>query len=88
MVGDVHHPIRDTPSGTKGGVNEWCVILAELTGNAAALVAVLQAWLRRNTGTELSIEIDGDCLRLSNPSPESEAALIELWIQRVRNEDD
>ncbi len=51
-------------------------------GVVSTVIAGVQAWLLRNTGAEIEVEIDGDKIRLKGASDADRDRLIRAFVKR------
>ena len=80
-------PAGEAPPGAKSGaiaaVGGLIVTLTPTVQAIAALVGVIQGWLRRvgGTGRTVKLEIDGNVLELTGASSELQERLADVWIR-------
>jgi hypothetical protein len=83
-------PVGMAPPGTRSGVvaaiGGLLVSLGDAADGLASVVSAVGAWLRRGEAShrKVRVELDGDVLELSQPSPADQERLIELFINRHR----
>jgi hypothetical protein len=77
-----------TPPGARSGavadVGGLLVSLGDAAGGLASLVSAVRAWLRRGEAPQRTVrlELDGDVLELSQPTPADQERVIELFLSR------
>ena len=81
-VEDVTRTSTDPPAGAKGAGLEWAQLVVTLGGTLPALVAAVRGWAERHPGAEVTLELDGDCVTLSDASPEERQRLLSAWLRR------
>jgi hypothetical protein len=79
---DVRHPAAQAPEGAKGQALEWAQVVVTLTGALPPLIAVLRSFSKRNRGCAMTLEADGDTLRLEGGDDEERARLADAWLAR------
>lgn len=78
----------EAPAGTRSGVvaviGGLLVDLGDATTGIAAVVTAVREWLKRGETPRRTVrlELDGDVLELTQPSPADQERLIELFISR------
>jgi hypothetical protein len=81
-------PASEAPAGTRSGVvaviGGLLVNLGNATTGIAAVVTAVREWLKRGETQRRTVrlELDGDVLELTQPSPADQERLIELFISR------
>jgi hypothetical protein len=81
-------PAGEAPAGTRSGVvaviGGLLVNLGDATTGIAAVVTAVREWLKRGETQRRTVrlELDGDVLELTQPSPADQERLIELFISR------
>jgi len=81
-VGDVDRPEARAPTGAKGAALEWAQLVVTLAGSMPALVTAVRGWLGRHPGASITLEIQGDQLKLESPTARQQQDLIDAWIAR------
>jgi hypothetical protein len=79
---DVSRPSGRLPEGAKGTAVEWAELVVSLAGTLPPLMAALRAWLGRHPGAEITLEVDGDRLTLSDATAGERCELLESWMAR------
>jgi hypothetical protein len=71
-------------SGAVAAVGGLLVSLGDAAGGLASVVSAVRAWLRRGEVSRRTVrlELDGDVLELSQPSPADQERLVELFLSR------
>ena len=83
----VPRPAGEAPPGAKSGaitaVGGLIVTITPTIEAIAALVGVIQGWVRRggDTGRTVKLEIDGNVLELTGASSELQERLADVWIR-------
>jgi hypothetical protein len=70
------------PNAKAGGTSLSDVLIVSLS-NSTALVSVVQLlglWIKRGAGRTVKIKIGKDSIEVGTASPETEAKLVESWI--------
>jgi len=79
-------PATTAPAGTKGigtgDLGSLLVVLAASGGVLTTLVGMLQAWLLRQSGSRLLLEVGGDRIELTGTSDEERRRALDLWLAR------
>lgn len=81
-------PAGEAPPGTRSGVvaviGGLLVNLGDAAQGLASVVNAVREWLKRGETPQRTVrlELDGDVLELSQPSPADQERLIELFISR------
>ena len=73
------------PSGAKGvgeAVGSLLVVVGASGGVLTTLVGMLQAWLLRQSGGKLLVEIDGDRIELTGATDEERRRALDTWLAR------
>lgn len=73
------------PSGAKGvgeAVGPLLLVLGASGGVLTTLVGMLQAWLLRQSGGKLLVEIDGDRIELTGATDEERRRALDTWLAR------
>jgi membrane-associated two-gene conflict system component 1 (EACC1) len=73
------------PEGSKGlgvDVGSLLVALSASGGVLTTLIGTLQAWLLRQSGSKLLLEIDGDRIELTGASDEERRRALDAWLAR------
>ena len=81
-VEDVTRATRASPAGAKGVALEWAQLVVTLAGTLPALVAAVRSWAERHPGAEVTLEVDGDRVMLSDASAEDRQRLVSAWLRR------
>jgi hypothetical protein len=74
-----------SPEGAKGvgeAVGSLLVVLAASGGVLTTLIGTLQAWLTRQSGSKLLVEIDGDRIELTGATSEERRRALDAWLAR------
>jgi len=72
-------------SGEVAAAGGLLVSLGQAATGLAAAVSAIRAWLRRGDAPRtVRLELDGDVLELSRPSPADQERLVELFLSRHR----
>jgi hypothetical protein len=74
-----------SPEGAKGvgeAVGSLLVVLAASGGVLTTLIGTLQAWLTRQSGSKLLVEIDGDRIELTGATSEDRRRALDAWLVR------
>jgi hypothetical protein len=76
----------EAPPGSKGvasgEVGSLLVVLATSGGVLTTLLGMLQAWLLRQSGSRLVLEVDGDRVELTGTTDEERRRALEFWLAR------
>ncbi len=73
------------PLGAKGGIDlASLAVKAVEVGGINGVVAALGGWLAKDKDRKLAIQIGDKMLTISNPTPEDQRKLIELFRQQVK----
>ena len=81
-------PAGAPPPGARSGVvaviGGLLVSLGEAADGLASVVSAVRAWLQRGEASQRTVrlELDGDVLELSQPSPAEQEQLVGLFISR------
>jgi membrane-associated two-gene conflict system component 1 (EACC1) len=78
-------PDADAPPGAKGvgaETGSLLIALAASGGVLTTLVGLVQAWLLRNAGSTVVVEIDGDRVELTGASDEERRRALEVWLAK------
>jgi hypothetical protein len=74
------------PPGAKGvgsdEVGSMLIVLAASGGVLTTLLGTLQAWLLRNSGSQVVVELDGDRLELTGATDEERRRALDVWLAR------
>jgi Effector Associated Constant Component 1 len=83
---DVSRKRAAVPKSAKSGVAfSICqlIVAASASGGVlATLVSAIQAWVLRQHGHSISIELDGDKLEIHGASSSEQARLINTWVEK------
>lgn len=78
-------PQSTAPAGAKGPGTEAGSLLLALAasgGVLTSLVGLVQAWLLRNAGSTVVVEIDGDRVELTGATDEERRRALEVWLAK------
>ena len=79
-------PQAAAPPGAKGvgsgEVGSLLIVLAASGGVLTTLLETLQAWLLRNSGSQVVLELGGDRLELTGATDEERRRALDLWLAR------
>lgn len=81
-VEDVTRVPTAPPAGAKGAALEWAQLVVTLAGTLPGLVAAVRRWAARHPGAEVTVEVDGDRVTLSDASAEDRQRLLSAWLLR------
>ena len=81
-VEDVTRAPTAPRAGAKGAALEWAQLVVTLAGTLPALAAAVRCWAERHPGAEVTLEVDGDRVTLSDASPEERQRLLSAWLRR------
>ena len=74
------------PPGAKGvasgDVGSILVVLATSGGVLTTLLGMLQAWLLRQSGSRIVLEVEGDRVELTGTSDDERRRALEFWLAR------
>jgi hypothetical protein len=73
------------PVGSKGlgvDIGSLLVVLSASGGVLTSLIGTLQAWLLRQSGSKLLLEIDGDRIELTGVSDVEQRRALDAWLAR------
>jgi len=74
------------PQGAKGAgsgeLGSLLVVLAASGGVLTTLLGTLQAWLLRNAGSQVVVELDGDRLELTGATDDERRRALDSWLAR------
>jgi hypothetical protein len=82
---DADVPAVDAPAGAKGlGADAGSLLLALAAsgGVLTTLVGLVQAWLLRNAGSTVVVEVDGDRVELTGATDEERRRALEVWLAK------
>lgn len=68
--------------GAKGAALEWANLAVTFSGGLPAIITLIRGWLSRNSGTKVTLELDGDRIVLEGASREHERQLVEAFLAR------
>ena len=74
-----------SPEGAKGvgtDIGSLVMVLAASGGVLTTLIGTLQAWLLRQSGSKLLLEIDGDRIELTGATDEERRLALDAWLSR------
>ncbi len=74
------------PPGAKGvgsgEIGSLLVVLAASGGVLTTLLGTLQAWLLRQSGSQVVVELDGDRLELTGATDDERRRALDVWLAR------
>lgn len=82
-------PESAAPAGAKGpGAEAGSLLLALAAsgGVLTTLVGLVQAWLLRNSGSTVVVEVDGDRIELTGATDEERRRALEVWLAKHERE--
>ena len=77
-------PDADAPAGAKGIGAETGSLLVALAASGGVLTArrARQAWLLRNAGSTVVVEVDGDRVELTGATDEERRRALDVWLAK------
>ena len=78
-------PDAEAPAGAKGiGAESGSLLLALAAsgGVLTTLVGLVQAWLLRNAGSTVVVEVDGDRVELTGATDEERRRALDVWLAK------
>jgi hypothetical protein len=79
----VERASAEAEDGTKSGTAfEWTQLVVSFSGGLPVIVGLVQAWLHRQPGAKVRIELDGDSLEVEHASPELQDELARAFLAR------
>jgi hypothetical protein len=79
----IEHPeAAPLPLNARGSALEWAQLAVTLVGALPPFVATVMAFVRRNPGTRVTVEIDGDALTIAGGRTDEQLRLARAWLDR------